>query len=255
MDPDIMKSIASISTPLGVSGIAIIMVYGIYKAIIKKDTLTRLREKNSFRVLELIIRYIFILAIVVAVLGIVSFTVIAILGQSKSDENRPVHEVLYPQTSLLFPKQIIAKDSWRLLQVVDKPIESEITIISSSQISKTPFPSFRFTLMNRSKDTKVVTKVLLLVVGYEPFLSIPNSRALEPLVVWDIVLPYSTGTFSYTPASPVLLASNDAVSIDLRFLCISQNVNISPYEAGHYKVIVRFVTDQGDLIDSKTIRF
>jgi hypothetical protein len=114
-------------------------------------------------------------------------------------------------------------------------------IVSSSNTDEEPFPIWTFVVMNRHRSPQVIISVECDVIEYCPYASLPQTRVLKPLAVWDIDLHYGTGLAdTYYPSDPILLAANDAGAIDIRFRC----GNRSPRAVGAYLVRIGFCTDQ-----------
>lgn len=126
-------------------------------------------------------------------------------------------------------------------------VNTVLRIVQAAEVVNDPFPIWKFTLMNRSSSSQVLNRLECNVVEYRPCCSMPTTRVLKSMAVWDITLPYGEGLCSYSPKDPVLVAADDAVTISLRFNCTYNDKWISPRQTAAYTVQVRFVTDQ-DLV-------
>jgi len=124
-------------------------------------------------------------------------------------------------------------------------LDNRLSIVHTSTTEEKGFPVIKFTITNRSGSSQVINRLEYDIVEYMPYASIPQTRLLKPIVVWDIELPYGDGSFDYSPSYPVLLANDDAVSISLRFHCTYEGKSISPKQTAGYKIRVRFMSDQG----------
>ena len=132
---------------------------------------------------------------------------------------------------------------------------SSLRIVSSERVDGGPFPVWNFTLVNRSSMSQVITELRGKVIEYRPSAGIPQTRVLEPLAVWDVLLPYGTGEWSHTPPHPVLISPDDAATISLRFHCAYGDAWISPGEAAFYEIRVSFLTDLGLVAASSPFSF
>jgi hypothetical protein len=132
-------------------------------------------------------------------------------------------------------------------------INTVLRIVGITNVENEPLPIWNFTLINRSSSSQILNRVDCNVLEYHPYASIPQSRVLNSIVVWDIGLPYGEGSFSHTPTEPVLIAADDGTIISLRFHCIYQGKWISPKETAGYAMRIRFVSDQGLVAVSEQI--
>jgi hypothetical protein len=120
-----------------------------------------------------------------------------------------------------------------------------IVHVSSSLCKRAKLPLVKFTIANRSGATQIISHLEYDVVEYGPYESIPESRVLRSVAVWNVRLPYRKGSFEYHPLDPVLIADNDAAAITLCFYCEDDGKPISPNQTALYKLAVRFWSDQG----------
>lgn len=124
-------------------------------------------------------------------------------------------------------------------------LDTRLSIVHTSTTEDKGLPVIKFTIANRSGSSQVINRLEYDVVEYHPYAAIPQTRLLEPIVVWDVKLPHGEGSFDYLPSDPVLLANDDAVIISLRFHCTYEGKPISPKQTAGYKIRVRFISDQG----------
>jgi serine/threonine protein kinase len=106
-------------------------------------------------------------------------------------------------------------------------------------------PVLNFTLLNRTGHSVLITKLKLSVIAYSPYASVPETRELEVMTVWDITLPYHAGKVEYIPPSPILVANDDAAMIGLRFSCDDKGSHLHPRQVADYLIKVAFVSDTG----------
>lgn len=123
--------------------------------------------------------------------------------------------------------------------------DDRLSIVHTSFKENKKFPIIKFTLANRSGFSQIINRLEYDIIEYMPYLSIPVTRLLLPVVVWNITLPYGEGSFSYSPDNPVLIADDDAVTISLRLHCSYDGRPISPKDTAGYKLRFRFISDQG----------
>ncbi len=286
MKNSLFEIASKIDTPLAIIGISIVILYFIYKAIIQKNIYSQLREKNTFKIFEILIRYVFIFAVIALVVGTASYVTIEILKISKTEQSPsnpksvptekliPIeknHGVINKQSLLFLPFSISTvyaaessiiqdsnssseKDNQQNGKRAIKSKNSRVTIIHTVLNETNIFPVISFTLMNRAKESKVINSVTIDVIEYHPYMSIPQTRLLEPIAVWDIVLPFGSGRYTFAPATPLLIAQDDAATVDLRFFCEYEGKKIPPSETAVYILKIIFNTDQGDEVISKKIR-
>ena len=133
-------------------------------------------------------------------------------------------------------------------------VNTVLRIVKASNVENVPLPIWKFTIMNRSNSSQVLNRVDCKVIEYHPFASIPKTRVLGSIAVWDVELPYGAGLVTHSPEDPVLVGADDGVTISLRFHCLYQGKWISPRETAAYTIQVQFVTDQNFVAASETIR-
>ncbi len=134
-------------------------------------------------------------------------------------------------------------------------LETRLSIVHVSSTEEKDFPIVKFTVANRSGRSQIIKRLEYDIVEYHPYLGIPETRVLKPIVHWDIPLPYGEGTMKFIPDDPVLIADDDAAVISLRFHSLYRGNPIPPKECAGYTVRVRFVSDQGIVAASELFRF
>lgn len=67
---------SAVKTPLALAGIVVVALYLIFKAILKLNIFPKLARKDTFQLINRIMTYLFILALIAIVLGFVSYMVI-----------------------------------------------------------------------------------------------------------------------------------------------------------------------------------
>ena len=70
MDASILEVGARLTTPLGLAGFALAILYLIYRVLLRGRLLSRIGSTHSFQIINRIITYVFILSIVTIVLGL-----------------------------------------------------------------------------------------------------------------------------------------------------------------------------------------
>jgi hypothetical protein len=72
----LLATLDKVKTPLTLAGLVVIVLYGLYSQLLRTNVLTPLSGDSTFIIVRDFIRYIFWLAIVAVVLGIVSYVVV-----------------------------------------------------------------------------------------------------------------------------------------------------------------------------------
>jgi mannose/fructose/N-acetylgalactosamine-specific phosphotransferase system component IIC len=76
---DLAKSariLEQIKTPLTLAGLALLIFYGVLRQVLSLKIWSALQEKNTAALLRRVLTYVFVLALVCAVLGVASFVAV-----------------------------------------------------------------------------------------------------------------------------------------------------------------------------------
>jgi hypothetical protein len=75
MDASILEVATKVSTPLALAGITLSFLYLIYRLLLRSQLLSHLGATHSFRIVNRVITYLFVLAIISIILGVGAFVV------------------------------------------------------------------------------------------------------------------------------------------------------------------------------------
>lgn len=162
-------------------------------------------------------------------------------------------------TKPLFDTTLLEKKSslFHNATFVKKPAEiakSTIKIVHVRDTVIDDLPCKYFTILNSSKHSVVINKCAVEIFGYLPYLSIPESRVIEPIAIWDIILPHKSGYYEYEPTHPILIAQEDAITIGVRFSHKIGNKRANPNKIALYYYRVVFLTSDGQKATSEEYR-
>lgn len=153
----------------------------------------------------------------------------------------------------------VALVSFLTLLLTDGPAESReskgLRIVAIRREILDKIPVINFTVKNNTPKSQILNKLKVVVLEYDPYSSIPKTRTLERLVIWDVVLPFGTGEFTINAKGPVLIESDDAATIGVSFSCSHNGKRISPFETGRYIVSLSLISESGLHIDSEPETF
>jgi hypothetical protein len=71
-----------IKTPLTLAGLALLIFYGILRQVLSLKIYAALRENNTARLLRRVLSYVFVLALVCAILGVGSYIAVEFIKPS-----------------------------------------------------------------------------------------------------------------------------------------------------------------------------
>ena len=77
MTTTLFEIASKVGTPLALSGIIIVVLFLLYKIILKKEIFPKLTKIHSFKIINKIINCLFILALVAIILGFVAYIIIS----------------------------------------------------------------------------------------------------------------------------------------------------------------------------------
>lgn len=129
----------------------------------------------------------------------------------------------------------------------DGKISGSFRIVKATDIEGASLPTWKFTLMNRSGTSQVIIRLDCEIISYSAYRSHPEARVLNPIAAWDVELPDYEGVHTFFPGDPILVPTDDAVTVSVRFHCSLGDRWVSPKETAEYRMQVRFITDQ-DLV-------
>lgn len=133
-----------------------------------------------------------------------------------------------------------------------KKEDSSLNIVRFHLKENRPLPIYTVLISNNGNKSQVIFKLEVDILSYNPYMSIPKTRELESITIWDIHLPYDGGKFNVYPPSPVIIAKDDATMIDLRFSCTYHRTRVHPSETGRYLLKIKFITDKGVEVTTET---
>lgn len=125
------------------------------------------------------------------------------------------------------------------------PVPSGLQASVMPRSSDTDFPIRDVTVLNSSDKPHVLTAFDVVVVGYQPYASIPESRVLTPIALVDVQLPLGTGTFPHGLSRAILVAPNDAITMSFRFSVRYGRKPIPPRRVAGYTLRVVLRTQSG----------
>jgi len=239
----IFEIATKISTPLVLSGITIFTLFFIYRYILKKKIFSRLKENNTFLIINRIITYLFILALVSIFLGTIGYLKTNKENNNFKDNNSIPVEKLEPQFKINSQNNLKSKGSFEQSNInIQKAsfydfgqmniIQDGLSIVHERDSTDGSFPIKFFTILNRTGNSVVINRAAADIVKYAHCLSSSPTGKLKPLVIWDAEIPAKEGYFEYKPKNPILIANEDAVIIGVRFYFIRYGRIISPSENG-----------------------
>lgn len=79
---EILSIASSISTPLSVVALVMLGLFALYKLLLEKVLLTRIGSGNTYRLIQSVVTYLFVLALVLGSIGLLGFFVVAIFNGS-----------------------------------------------------------------------------------------------------------------------------------------------------------------------------
>lgn len=264
-----MKSIfdtaSNISTPLALAGITVIVLFFIYRTVLKKKIFSRQKEGNTFKIINRIITYLFVLALVSILLGVSGYLYNKYEKTNSSKNPSIPIEKMEPQFDSTLFKKTGSSLKTDLLEVQKASLfnynnkdksKGELSIVHVRDSTTGDLPVKFFTLMNRTSKSVIINKAAVDIIEYIPYASIPKTRKLRPIVIWDITLPYRSGYFEYKPQNPIIIEKDDAVNIGVRFSCDYYGKPISPSASTSYTFKFIFITDDEDIkAESSEITF
>ena len=96
--------------------------------------------------------------------------------------------------------------------------EEVLRIVSFQEIESEPFPVYQVTLHNPSARSAILTELKVNVSKFQSRRHV-STRELVPTSRWDVKLPAKVGGTFHKPRYPILIAADDAVTLELRVSC------------------------------------
>lgn len=234
---------SGVKSPIALGGIVMIALFLLYRTILKKLISQKLTKKHIFKIINRIMTYLFILALVAIIVGALTYT--KKINRTKIELVMP-SVVVTPSETLIFERKPPKFPSPAEKQkYASTSVNKDFSVIHFTVEEKEPFPIIKFTLMNGTEDAQVITKLKIIIHEYAPYIAAPHPLVLKPLVVWDIKLPHDEGTFEYKPSNPILIPSDSAASINLRLFHSDIGGPDSPHRASHYTLKFVFICARG----------
>lgn len=242
---------SKVNTPLALGGIIAVTLFLIYKIILKKEIFPKLTRIHSYKLLTKIVESLFFLALFAMLLGFIAYIYVHVTS-TRTDMEKIESIKLPLLEDLTFSETIIIEFEPQKFpspaekqKYVSKSINKDFSVIHFTVEEKKPFPIIKFTLMNGTEDTQVITKLKVIIhefgTGFAEYIPL----VLKPLVVWNVKLPWDKGIFNYKPANPILIPSNNAASINLRLFHSEIDGPDSPHKASHYTLKFVFICASG----------
>jgi len=127
---------------------------------------------------------------------------------------------------------------------------------------KDEFTTWGFTIKNNHKEPVIINKVEFFIATYHWYAGGAKTRELKAIALWDVTLPSTPGLYSFEPQDPILIDSQDAATIDIRFGGIDNVGKSDNYgkrvplgEAGIFIVRVEFYNDKNERAGSNFLLF
>jgi hypothetical protein len=242
---------STLKTPLALGGVVVIAMFLIYKAILKKKIFPRLTKIHSYKLINKIVDDLFFLAIFAMLIGFIGYIYVYVAPSRTSIEQSesiklPSLEKLVPSETLtieLEPPKFPSPSEKQ--KYASTAVNKDFSVIHFTVEEKEPFPIIKFTLMNGTENTQVITKLKVTIHEFGTGIAEYIPLVLKPLAVWDVKLPYSKGIFNYKPASPILIPSDNAASINLRLFHSEIEGPDSPHRASYYTLRFVFICARG----------
>ncbi len=81
-----------------------------------------------------------------------------------------------------------------------------------------PFPVYQVTLHNPATRSAILTELKVNVSKFQPRRHV-STRELVPTSRWDVKVPAQAGVTFHKPRHPILIAADDAVTLEIRVSC------------------------------------
>lgn len=254
----IFEIASNVGTPLALAGLTAAVLFFTYRAIIKLKIFSKQKEQNAFKIINKILNYLFVLSLVSIVLGVGSYLISNVVFDSKKNSKDPPIEELQPKFDSSFlekegnlylkaEKKLILASIQNNIIDTSKKDSGELNIVHVRDTVIEDLPIKYFTLLNRTQNSVVITGAAVDIREYTAYMSIPETRQLKPLVIWDITLPYSDGYFEYDVINPIIIGKDDAVVIGVRFSCRYKGKKISPSSSTKYLLDFIFLTENKEV--------
>jgi hypothetical protein len=234
-------------------GVIFISLVGYVASYLTKTT------DRFFRMLLKILATAIVVTMCVAILGLGSYIVF---------KKPTFYQTLFPQktndTSQAKPAgpaittATMVKDSGKKVDMTTdttkhaggKPAPPSLKIISVTNDMVSGLPCKYFTLASYGIPRLIITECIVKITRFVPYASIPQTQEVPTLAIWDIVLPYKTGTFHYKPARPIQIG-DDAATIGVRLSSLYNDKKIDPDGSGVFQYTISFKTDLGITVTSE----
>lgn len=243
---------SKVSTPLALAGIVVMVLFFTFRSIIRLKIFSKQKEQNTFKVLNKVLNYVFILALISIVLGVTSYIVVSIYKtEGTGNEEVPVIRLdpLFDST-LLDEKPSSGLQQEYSFQLASFSPNSSLSGFHSNSLNiidiredfRGGFPVFFFTLINNTNKSLVINRAAANIVSIDQSLGFGNTRLLMPSAIWDVVLPGVEGYYEYKPRKSIIVEGNDAVIIGVRFSQRWSKWKASPFEKVSYTLYFTFKT-------------
>ena len=93
MEATILGIGAKIGTPLALAGFAVAILYLLYRAVLRSGLLTTVNASHTFRVLNRILTFVFVLALVAIVLGVSAYLATSLIEPPRKVSDLEVTDV------------------------------------------------------------------------------------------------------------------------------------------------------------------
>jgi len=238
-----------VDTPLALGGITVVALFLIYKFVLKKEIFPKLTKIHSYKLLNKIVNSFFILAFVAMFLGFFGY----IYKHVTPTNIKEIESIKLPSPEAFTHSEtlIFELKSPKFPSPVEKQkysstsVNKNFSIIHFTVEKKKPFPIIKFTLMNGTKNTQVITRLKVIIHEFGTGLAEYIPLVLKPLAVWNVELPYDKGIFKYKPANPILIPSDNAASISLRLFLPGNGGPDSPHRAAYSVLKFIFISARG----------
>jgi len=234
-----------INNPIALGGIVMIALFLLYRTILKKLISQKLTKKHIFKLINRIMTYLFILALVAIIVGAWTYT--KKINRTEIKTVMP-SVIVTPSETLIFERKPpkfpspVEKQKYSSASV-----NKDFSVIHFTVEEKIPFPIIKFTLMNGTEDTQIITELKVIIHEFETGLAASEFLpfVLKPLAVWDVKLPYDKGVFNYKPVDPILIPSDSAASISLRLLLSGNGDPDPPHWVAYFVLKFVFISAHG----------
>jgi len=151
--------------------------------------------------------------------NILSKEIDSLLGKDLKKIMYKIHEWDTEETSFF---DMNKTDALLHYKEIKEKTNKDFNVIHENKIAD-EYPHWSFTISNKTSRPQIVNKFEIFIINAMFWSGMPESKVIESIEEWNVIIPRNVGRFNYKPNKPVLISSNDAISIDLRFGCTEES--------------------------------